>query len=311
MSNLERIFAFHEQVRQNNYPNSTFITKKFEVSKPTAWRDIEYLRDRLGAPLEFDWKKKGYYYSEQFLLPTDDTQQMLLLYGLLNKITEGSGLDMLPEIQSIKKRLSNLLELEPGNKRIDDLIYFEKPEAEPVSPNVIGDLMKAMQEDKVVKFNYQKPDRSKSLREVEPCKLIHYNWRWFLVGYCHLRKSIRIFNLSRIEKLEILSRKINKCNLERDSFLTKSFGIYKTGKTKNVKILFKGELAAVVERQFWHPQKKLKRTKDGIIITVPVADWTEIKMKILQYGSEAEVIKPKELRDIIKQEARMICNIYK
>lgn len=310
MSQLERIFKFHREVQEKKYPNSTYIINKFSVSEVTAWRDIAYLRDRLDAPLEFDKKKNGYYYKRKFRLPIDKTEQILLLYGLIHKITENSGLDMLPEIQGIKEKLSHLISL--GNKRIDDLIYFEKPEAEPVSSNVVGDLIKAMQEGQVVKFNYKKPDGSKNLREVEPCKLIYYNWRWFLIGYCHLRKSIRIFNLSRIEeKVERLNKKITKCGEEIDNLLTKSFGIYKTGRIRNVKILFKGELAAVIEKQFWHPQQKVKRTKNGVILTVPVADWTEIKMKILQYGSEAEVIAPKELREIIKQEAKRIYNIYK
>lgn len=310
MSQLERIFAFHQEVQAKRYPNFKFITDNFEVSEVTAWRDIAYLRDRLGAPLEFDRKKKGYYYKKKFSLPIDKTELILLLYGLIHKITENSGLDMLPEIKGIKKKLSHFVSLK--NKRIDDLIYFEKPETEPVSSNVIGDLIKAMQEGKVVRFLYQKPNGTKSLREVEPCRLIYYNWRWFLIGYCHLRRSIRIFNLSRIEeKVERVEKKITKCSEKINNLLTKSFGIYKTGRTKNVKILFKGELAAVIERQFWHPQQKVKRTKNGVILTVPVADWTEIKMKILQYGSEAEVLAPKELREIIKQEARMICDIYR
>lgn len=309
MSQMERICSFHKEVKKGSYPTSKHIIDTFQVSESSARRDIDYLRDRLDAPLEYDIKKKGFYYQSLFSLPSDDTQHVAFLLGIIHKIAKEAGLDNFPEIQEIKKKLSQLLSLDV--QKIEDIIYFEKPEAEAVSPAVIETLMDAIRSGTAVKFKYHKLNGSIEDRKIDPCRLINLNWRWYVLGYCHLRKSIRIFNLSRIKDVSMLKdKKSAYCGADINKLLESSFGIYKGKKTHKAKILFKGELASVVENQFWHPLKKVKKIKDGIILTIPVADWTEIKMKVLQYGSEAEVIAPKKLREIIKEEARRMSVIY-
>jgi predicted DNA-binding transcriptional regulator YafY len=63
--------------------------------------------------------------------------------------------------------------------------------------------------------------------------------------------------------------------------------------------------------QIWHKDQKVKYLKDGSLeLTFPVANFAEITMEILKHGSGVEVIKPKVLRDIIKEEAKQILRIY-
>jgi predicted DNA-binding transcriptional regulator YafY len=57
--------------------------------------------------------------------------------------------------------------------------------------------------------------------------------------------------------------------------------------------------------------QKVKLLKDGSLeISFPVSDFSEIKREILKHGGEVEVIKPKDLRDLIKAEAEKIAKIY-
>lgn len=70
MSQMERLYFFHQRVAQLRYPDSKTIMERFEVSEATARRDIAYLRDFLLAPLAFDRRQKGWYYtSNDFQLP--------------------------------------------------------------------------------------------------------------------------------------------------------------------------------------------------------------------------------------------------
>jgi len=46
-------------------------------------------------------------------------------------------------------------------------------------------------------------------------------------------------------------------------------------------------------------------------LSFPIADFAEIKMEILKHGSGVEVIRPKALRELIREEARRIIRIYK
>ena len=93
MSRLERIYAFHQKLKNNRFPNAT------------AHRDISYMRDRLLAPLAFDSSRKGFYYTEDdFTLPFEDSPKLLFLMGLLNKMADEAGLGGLPEMKKLEKR---------------------------------------------------------------------------------------------------------------------------------------------------------------------------------------------------------------
>ena len=59
---LERYYWFDSQVRAKKYPNATSLAGFFEISPKTAQRSIDFMRDRLGAPLEYHSGKKGYAY---------------------------------------------------------------------------------------------------------------------------------------------------------------------------------------------------------------------------------------------------------
>jgi predicted DNA-binding transcriptional regulator YafY len=66
----ERFVWFDDQVRAKKYLNATSLSEQFEISTKTAQRDIEFMRDRLLCPLDYDSSQKGYYYDDEtFSLP--------------------------------------------------------------------------------------------------------------------------------------------------------------------------------------------------------------------------------------------------
>jgi len=69
-SQMARIVEFDRLVSLNKYPNRYSFSSDYEVSDRTVARDIEYLRDMLGAPLAYNRSRNGYYYSEPWSLPT-------------------------------------------------------------------------------------------------------------------------------------------------------------------------------------------------------------------------------------------------
>lgn len=71
MASLHRLQWIDERIRHQLYPNINQIVERFEISRRQALRDIEYLRDSLGAPIEFHPQKKGYFYTNHsFTVPT-------------------------------------------------------------------------------------------------------------------------------------------------------------------------------------------------------------------------------------------------
>jgi len=61
---LERLQVIDSVVRQRAWPNAQTLARKLEVVPRTIQRDIEFMRDRLNAPLEFDNIQNGYYYTD-------------------------------------------------------------------------------------------------------------------------------------------------------------------------------------------------------------------------------------------------------
>ena len=51
---LERIAALDRALRAGEYPNARSLADRLEVSRRTVQRDIEFFRDRLGAPIAYD-----------------------------------------------------------------------------------------------------------------------------------------------------------------------------------------------------------------------------------------------------------------
>ena len=69
MSANDRIQWFHKKVTDGCYPNASHLAERFDISHRQAQRDVDYLRKKLEAPLEYNSERKGYVYSEHFVLP--------------------------------------------------------------------------------------------------------------------------------------------------------------------------------------------------------------------------------------------------
>lgn len=65
---IERLLYIHSKIKSGSYPNTRQLANNLEASVPTINRDIEYLRDSRGAPIEYDHQKRGYYYTEEYEL---------------------------------------------------------------------------------------------------------------------------------------------------------------------------------------------------------------------------------------------------
>src|SRR5690349_8446014 len=61
---LERMMQMHQKIRAGRYPNCRKLAEELEVSSKTVQRDIDFMRYRLGLPIEYDQLHFGFYYTE-------------------------------------------------------------------------------------------------------------------------------------------------------------------------------------------------------------------------------------------------------
>ncbi len=309
MSQLERIYAFHQKLKNGRFPNARTLMDEFELSRATAHRDISYMRDRLLAPMAFDSSRKGFYYTEDdFSLPFEDSPKLLFLMALLNKMADEAGLGGLPEMQKLEKRLSELIA--PGYDRLMDNVLCRWIEVETLNPAVFETIVEAVVKDCFLDISYSSIEGQKSGRSLEPQRLINYQGRWYLLAFCLLRKEHRLFHMARIDSAAIGRRQSGKAHPAENSFIDESFGIFPGKPAYTAKIQFSGTAAELIRRQFWHEKQSIEETKEGICLSLPVNDDREIIMKILQYGSKAKVLQPQSLRERVAKEITKMAECY-
>ena len=309
MSLLERIYYFHSRIQDSRFPNATDLAEEFEVSAATAHRDIAYLRDRLLAPLHFDQRKNGYFYEEEdFRLPFEDSPRIVLFLGVLSSMASETGLETLPELKQLQKKLSSMVLSHRAH--IEDLIHCEWIEVQPVDKVVFDTVINGLLESKQLDIQYGDKQLQQQLRRIDPLKLVHYQGRWYLLAWCHLRQEKRLFHLSRIQSIQTTGQQAEQRLQHDDEYLTGVFGIFK-GKARFTAIIsLTGRAAEIVREQHWHPDQQIEQTETGILLHLPVADDRELIMKVLQFGDEAEVIAPAPLREKIKERITAMANRY-
>jgi predicted DNA-binding transcriptional regulator YafY len=308
MSVLERVYFLHGELTRNRFPNARSLMREFEISLPTARRDIAYLRDRLLAPLAYDARKNGFFYTDDdFNLPFENSPRIIFLLGMLNRLAEETGLSGLPEIRQLEKRLSTVVAQD--YQHIISSIHCEWVEVEHPSPVIFDTIIEAIVKNRQLQLTYRTPQKEETSRTVEPRKLINYQGRWYLAAWCTLRQDTRMFHLARIQE----AQPGDKAQLAPDQpfdVLDKSFGIFKGEPLYEAQIRFNGTAAELVKNQLWHKDQVLEETGDGVILSLPVSDDREIMMKVLQYGSQALVLGPEHLREKVEQEIRSMHTGY-
>ena len=65
---MRRLMELDALLRQGKYPNCSSFAQQWEVSSKTIQRDIEYMKYQLGAPIEYDALKRGFYYTDEFFM---------------------------------------------------------------------------------------------------------------------------------------------------------------------------------------------------------------------------------------------------
>ena len=169
----------------------------------------------------------------------------------------------------------------------------------------IAELGKAAMNSRVVEILYHALSSGKTTRrKVEPYKLWFFDGTFYLIGYCRLKKEVRVFAVDRVKEIKVTDEAfVVPSGFNTSSFLQNSLGVF-TGKPVRVRIEFAPDAACYVREKTWHPSQRLHEKKDGsLVFEAEVAGTREIKLWVLRFGSRALVLEPKSLQDELRTEA--------
>ena len=300
MSQSERLQYIDTAIREKGIVTVKEVAQKFEVSPRTVKRDIEYLRERINAPVEYVTHKKGYCYSLPFDYFTYKNERILLFYIFLTKLIESpTHFPFIDKsiIHSIKKYVK------AQYLPLISKISYEIEEWEELNIALFSKLFAALRDNVIVTIQYADAKGAATKRDISPQHFIHYEGRWYCIAYDEHKKQLRTFLLSRIKDATLQNKKQSKVlsNDELQKYIGSTYGIYKGSSGQKVCIRFYEPVSNIVKKQVWHPQQTMSQGSDKmygnyIELVLPVYHPQELLGKILRYGKHAEIVSPKEIR---------------
>jgi proteasome accessory factor B len=308
------MLRIHQAIAAGNLPNATRLAAELEVSTKSIQRDLEFMRDRLNLPIEYDPQRHGYFYSEEVsAFPTMQiTEGELFALVVAEKALQqyrGTNFEkpLLSALKKMEQALPDTISLNLAD--IEQTISFRTRAEQILDLNIFDVLAKAAARRQQIELAYRKPGQAApELRRVDPYHLANINGEWYLFAYDHDRKDIRTFVPARMQSIKLTGKTFarpEKFSLEKR--LRGSFGVHSGSGEHEVVLRFNARAADYVREKKWHESQELRELKGGgVELKLKLSSLLEIERWVLSWGGDAQVLKPRELADSIRTAARRI-----
>ncbi len=315
---LERMLRIHQALQQNTFPNASTLAAELEISSKSIHRDLEFMRDRLGLPLEWDGRRKGYHYTEAVnsfpaLQITEGEIVALVVAEKALQQYRGTSFEkpLLSAIRKMEQSLPDTISISLAE--VEQTISF-RTRAEPIVNLEIFDLLaKATTARQQLELTYRKPGQTQpEQRLIDPYHLANINGEWFLFAFDHLRKDIRTFVPARIQSIRNTGRKFDRAHkFSLEQRLRHSFGVQSGHGHFQVEVRFTAQAADYVREKKWHPSQQLRELKDGgVQLSLQLSSLEEVARWILSWAGSVVVLKPAELIDMVRQAGEQLINAH-
>lgn len=319
MERSERFHRIHRLLQGGGRVPTQDFLDALEVSRATFMRDIEYLRDRHRAPIEYDKAENGYRYAEGsagFELPglwfsAEELHALLTMHTLLEQM--GSGL-LSESVSALRGKLEQLL----GDSRgafaeLRKRVRILTPGQRLTAGEAFAPVAQALVQRRRLRVRYWARSTDETTdRDLSPQRLIHYRGNWYVDAWCHLRDGPRSFAVDGLRAVEPLAEPCHEVGeAQLNAALGSAYGIFAAKERHWAELRFSVERSRWVKDEIWHPEQTLKLGRDGrLTLRVPYSSAIELQMEILRHGAEVEVLAPASLRTAVIESARALLQHY-
>lgn len=333
MDRTERFYKIELLLKRNGCTSFAALQQELGISPATLKRDLQYLRDRLSAPIVYDPVDNGYLFAAPVAGETggarhelpglwfseNEIHAMLTMHQLLAGLDDDGVLAR--HLQPLMDRLQGMLGTDESAAR--ELMRRVKVigTARRRVPSRHFELLGgALLQRRRLRLRYfKRSDRSSSEREVSPQRLVNYRSTWYLDAWCHGSDGLRRFALDAVQSAEVLDVRAKNVPLrELEAELDGGYGIYGGDARVDARVnwatlVFEAGAAQWVANEEWHPQQKTRwlepapgepPTHRRYELQVPYSEPTELAMDILRHGSSVVVTGDKPLVRLITERLR-------
>lgn len=308
------MLRIHAALQSGKYPNATQLGVELEVCTKTIRRDLDFMRDRMNLPLEFNPARNGYHYTEEVdAFPTLQISEgelfALLVAEKALQQYRGTPFEqrLVTALKKLERSLPDTVSLNLAEW--DHAISF-RTSAEPiVNAPVLETLADAIQHRRQLLLAYRKPGaRATENRTVDPYHLANVNGDWYLFAFDHLRQAIRTFVPTRIASADPTGKTFPKpARFALEKQLRDSFGIFSRDGDYRVVLRFDEPVADYIREKRWHPSQELKDLpKGGVELRLRLGSLVEIQRWLMGWGGHVQVVEPPELVTGVRNAAKSL-----
>ncbi len=302
MERLERFYKIDQLLKDRKAVPFSALRSSLGVSAATLKRDLEYMRERFHAPIEWDREANGYRFGKprtgpRYELPglwfnAGEAYALLSMHTLLAELQPGL---LEPHVGPLQERLRAILGGEPAWKDIEKRVAAA-----------------VLRRSRLWIRHYNRKDDRETEREISPQRLVHYRGNWYVDGYCHVREDLRSFAVDAIRAAELRDARAKEIPAaELDEHLGAGYGIFAGREVQWASLRFTPEAARWVAAQSWHPKQRARFDQDGsYLLEVPYSHDRELLMELLKFGADVEVLAPEALRQRVAESLKKAASRY-
>lgn len=321
-SQFKRLTDLVELIRSGRQSvNCLKLAAEWELSQKTVQRDIDFLRDQMKAPIEYDRERKSFHFTE----PAWAMPAMLVSEGEILAVMLGArvleqyrGTPVARQLGQIFEKLAGMLpdkvRVQPEN--LFNRFSFRGPPAKTVTPENWTAVIRALCEQKTLRMRYRTAettatDTGKESR-LNPYHVANLQGEWYLFGVHAGHTDVRQFSMARIERASVTGDSFQiPTDFDADKLLADTFGRFSgENKSHTVRLLFSKNVARWVEDCEWNPRQTLRRRRTGEIeLSFPTKGLFEVQHWVLSWGPHVQVLAPRALRERVREEIKAMAMI--
>jgi predicted DNA-binding transcriptional regulator YafY len=325
MDRTERFYKIEMLIRSRGSVPFADLIDELGVSRATLKRDLEYLRERLDAPIVYDRFANGYsmrpdardarqvrhqlpgvWFSER------EIHALLTMHQLIEGLDEGGVLAR--HLQPLLDKLHGMLGASDTEAReLMKRVKIMSAARRPVAGRHFEMIGTAITQRRRVQMRYWvRSRRQETERSVSPQRLVHWRNTWYLDAWCHTSDALRRFAIDAIRSAELLDQRAKDVALKTiESALDAGYGVFSGARVQWASLRFTPEAAQWVQHEQWHPRQQATLHDDGsLTLRVPYADATELAMDILRHGEQVRVLAPAALVRQVATQVRAAAAVY-
>ena len=283
-----RLFRILYYILEKEKVTANELAEKFEVSVRTIYRDIDSISS-VGVPIfTTQGKGGGIKIDNEFILnkslfDANEKEQIIAALQGLEKTNEAYKSELITKLSALFKiKNSNWIEIDftswGSNNTYQDL--FNALKTTIINKNIIS-------------FSYNSSKGEKINRKVKPIRLLFKEQDWYLYGFCLLRNDFRYFKLSRMKDLEVLAMNYED-NFE-NMVLKREI---KHEDIVNIKLKFNKSVEFRVYDEF--NEAIVEDEKGNLYVEIKIPNNYKLYNYIFSFGSNVEILEPKEIRNQFK-----------